>query len=171
MVPQLVDRHIVAFVATRGGTGIQRDIAVIADARNNARCAKVAMATLLARIQMEHGPASLPALSKWIAEELAGVVAQLGSKATRQAVSRSLEAVAPLGNLATVAACVDDVKVCQRDDRGRTAAAKEYADAGREIARLESRQMGREAQRLGWRIASTISATIAITCVVSLLVF
>ena len=157
----IADRHITAFVASRTKSNIDKPLAALESAQGDATAIKLAMLSIFARIQSSAGPSSLPFLTAWLARELESTVNRINSKSRRDQVRKRVRALAGAGSLVDLHSCLNNDKAFNQDERSRKMAMRTFADAAREIAQLESREFQDSAQRLGWRIASGISTSIA----------
>lgn len=157
--PSLVDRHIAAFIATRVKGGIDFKLAAI-DA-GAVLDAKLGMLGLLAKVQFESGPESVPALTAWMAGEVRQAATRLSSRSAREKVESELERVADSGSLLQLEALLANEKVYSNDEAGMARAAREYANSARKISKLKSQEFLADAQRLGWKLASVASAMIS----------
>jgi len=112
-------------------------------------------------VQAKHGPAQLPHLAGWLARELEPALNRFRGRTMRDQMRKRLEALAGGGNLVDLHNCLNNDNALKRDEAARKKAQRDFAAAGREIAQLESKEFQDSAQRLGWRIASGISGSIA----------
>lgn len=157
----IVDRHITAFVASRIKSNIDKPLAALEAAQGDATATKLAMLSILARIQSTSGPTELPFLTAWMARELESTVNRINSKSLREKMRKRVRTLAGTGSLVDLHSCLNSEKAFNQDKRTRKAAMRSFAEAAREIAQLESREFQESAQRLGWKIASGISTSIA----------
>ena len=160
-LPTIVDRHLTAFIASRIKANIDRLLSALEVAQGDAFLTKLGMLSVFAAVQAKHGPAHLPHLSGWLARELEPAINRFHGKSLRDQMRKRLEALAGGGSLVDLHNCLNNDSALKRDEAGRKKAMREFAAAGREIAQLESKEFHDSAQRLGWRIASGISGSIA----------
>jgi len=161
-LPTVYDRHFAAFIANRAKRNMDRDFAALEQVRGDPVLGKLGMVKLLAWLQSEHGPVSLPHLTGWLAADLKDAANRFASKTLRAEVGRRLEAVASQGDLAALYNAVCDKSLLVRDDQGRRAALHEFLAARRRIGELEARDMAEGTRQLGGRIAAWIGGTAAL---------
>ncbi len=154
-LPTLFDRHLAAFVASRVKRNFDRDLAALEHVKGDSSEAKLAMLRILAWLQQEYGPPSLPHLAAWLGQELEGAAARFGSRALRALASQRLEAVVGTGDLTAILNALTDRTLVERDVAGQRRAMAQYRAAHHEILRIESGRGIGTAQHAGWRVAST----------------
>ena len=160
-LPTLMDRHLTAFIASRIKANVDRLLASLEAAQGDAFLTKLGMLSLLAAVQSKHGPSELPHLSAWLARELEPAVNRFKSKTLRDQMRKKLIAQSGSGSLVELHGCLNNDNAIRRDDAARKKATREFATAAKEIAALESKEFHDSQQRLGWRIASSISTCVA----------
>lgn len=158
---KLVDRHLAAFIAARGKLNLDRRFAALEAARGDVNQIKLGMLSILASLQHRYGPVQLPCLTEWLAMEMETAVNRFAAKSTRESVRKRLAAAARGGRLPEVNSCLNNDKAMRADELAQRKAMREFVEAGREIAQLESKEFQDSAQELAWRIAAGISATVA----------
>lgn len=165
----MVDRHLVAYIASRIPVNIDKPLAALEAANGEAVATKLCMLAIFARIQSKFGPEQLPFLTAWMARELEPTINRINSKSLRDQMRKRVRSLARTGNLMKLHACLNNDKAIRQDDSARKRATREFANASREIVQLESREFQENAQRSGWKIASRISATVSFVtvCVVA----
>jgi hypothetical protein len=161
-LPTIYDRHFAAFIANRAKRNMDREFAAMEEARGDPVLVKLGMVRLLAWLQTEYGPVSLPNLTEWLAADLESAADRFASKTMRGEVRRRLAAVAPQGELAAVYNAVCDKSLLARDDTGRRAAVQEYVAARRRIGELESSDATLGARELGARVAAWLGGAAAL---------
>jgi hypothetical protein len=161
-LPTVYDRHFAAFIANRAKRNMDREFAAMEEARGDPVLVKLGMVRLLAWLQAEHGPVSLPNLTEWLAADLESAADRFASKTMRNEVRRRLAAAAPHGDLAAVYNAVCDKSLLARDDAGRRAAVHEYLAARRRIGELESSDATLGARELGARVAAWLGGAAAL---------
>lgn len=157
----VVDRHLTAFIAARIKASIDRLLSALELAQGDAFMTKLGMLSVLAAVQQKHGPNELPYLTEWLARELEPAIGRIHGKSLRDQLRKRLNAVSSGGSLVELHNCLNNESSIKRDEAGRKKAMREFAAAAREIGQLESKEFHESAQRLGWRIASGISAAIS----------
>jgi hypothetical protein len=169
-LPALIDRHVVAFVASHFNKRIDTELAAMEDGRGESIRAKLGLVGMFAKLQEDYGPDSLPVLTAWLAKEVAPASEQFHSKTLREQVSRNLTVVATGGSILALVQCLNDDRLRARDQQARLAAVNEYAGTVREIATLQSRDFVAAARLTGWRLAARVSGGIAIAALMAILV-
>ena len=154
-------RHITAFIASRIKANVDRLLAALEAAQGDAFLTKLGMLSLFAAVQSKHGPSQLPHLSAWLARELEPAVNRFNGKSLRDQMRKKLMALSGGGSLVELHSCLNNDNVLKRDEAARKKATREFATAAKEIASLESKEFHDSVQRLGWRIASSISTCVA----------
>lgn len=169
-LPVLVDRHVVAFIAYHYRKPIGTQLQALEDAGGTGPNAKLAMLSLLAKIQHDYGPASLPHLVPWIARELEPLLGRFKSRTTREQLEKRLGAAAESGSatLTELHALLSNDRALKRDAQECNQAMREHAKLLRDIQKLDSQSFQEEAQRTGWRIAAGLSMAIACATVATL---
>jgi hypothetical protein len=166
-LPALVDRHIAGFIAARCKANLDYILGEIDDARGGDRAsansmkATIGMVRLLAQVQNETTDAPVPHLATWLVGEIEPVLETLRSRALRDKVKRRLEQLAGAGNLAEIAAIVQNEGLFKRDAAAFAAAQREYLAASAQIKELDSADFQERTRRSGWRLASRLSFLIA----------
>ena len=165
----LLDRHLAAFVAARCPQ-IARDALEFLNGTPRQR----ALGTLavLATLQANHGPASLPALGKMIAGQASTLVDMFHSRERRQRLLDEVSKLASRGTLNDLFWLVNGSSERSRDLQGFIAARQEYAVIERTLAALRRGEATRpaEAAALGGS-ASVISAAFAALTVAFIAVY
>ncbi len=160
-LPTLFDRHLAAFVASRVKRSFDRDLAALEQLRGDSADAKLAMIRILAWLQQEYGPASLPHLGAWLGKELEDVVGRFASRSVRELARQRLDAVIESGNLTAILTALSDRALVERDKTGRRLAVAQYFEAQREILQIESARGLATAQLSGWRAAAAAAWAVA----------
>lgn len=161
-LPSLVDRHVVAFVASHFNKRVDTELAAMDDGRSDSIRAKLGVAGLFAKLQEQYGPEALPSLTGWLAKEIAPASAQFQSRTLREQVRRNLGVIAGGGSIPELVRCLNDDSLRARDDQARLAAVHEYAATLREIAELQSRNFVANARMIGWRLSARVSGAVGI---------
>ena len=164
-IETLVDRHLVAYIAARTKINIDKPLAALEAANGDDVAIKLAMLAIFARIQSKFGPEKLPFLTAWMARELEPTINRISSKSLRDQMRKRVRSLAGTGSLVKLQGCINNDKAIRQDESARKIATRQFAAATREISQLESREFQENAQRLGWKIASRISATVSFVSV------
>lgn len=166
----VVDRHLVAYIASRIPVNIDKPLAALEAANGDAVAIKLSLLAIFSRIQSKFGPEQLPFLTAWMARELEPTIKRINSKSLRDQMRKRVRSLAGSGSLVKLHACLNNDRAVRQDDGARKRATREFANVSREISQLESREFQENAQRSGWKIASRISAAVSFVtvCVVAL---
>jgi len=170
-LPTLLDKHLVSFIAARRSRSSDRELAGLQGSQKNPLDAKLCVLRLLVTVQEEFGPASVPALTKWIAEEIAPAAGRINGKTLRERAKRRVDDAVAAGRLDLLSAALCDEALLREDADGSARAAREYAVAQDKIAHLGSQRHEAFARRMGWSIAAALSSFIAVTTVSVLVVW
>jgi len=158
---KLVDRHLAGFIAARSKLNLERRFTALDSAKGDLNQIKLGMLSILATLQHRYGPAKLPGLTEWMAQELEPAINRFAAKSTREEIRKRLLAAAGGGRLTELNSCLNNDKVMRADEMAQKRAMRQFVDAGREIAKLESKEFQDSVQELAWRIAAGVSATVA----------
>lgn len=161
----LVDRHLAAFIAARSRQGMDTMLGTVAAGSPSSPSAKLGMLQVLGAVQDNHGPDYLPHLANWITQELKKLANEYRSRSLNERSVEKLRKVTASGNLTRIYEHLANTKLKQQDMRGFAQARRRYADADRQIARLESQEFEKSALHLGWRVASTLSWMVAVATI------
>lgn len=149
----LIDRHVAAFIAARCKQAGNDWHDALAGTNSQQR----AMATLqlLARLQMLHGPASVPALGERVGRDVPALVERFHSRARRERIKAAIAKISGKGNLRDLVSLVASPAERKRDEEEYAAARNEFAGVARAVAAIQAGvdQRPREAAELGGRIA------------------
>jgi hypothetical protein len=159
------DRHFAAFIANRAKRNLDREFQAMEEARGDTLLVKLGMVRLFAWLQSEYGPAGLPQLTAWLADDLKEAADRFASKTNRAEVRRRLLAAAPQGDLTAVYNAVCDKALVARDEQGKRAAVQEFVAARRRIVALESRDENEGAPIIGGRVAAWLGGAAALLSV------
>lgn len=166
----LADRHVTAFVASRLGlhplqlAGVaQNGNGQASDAQNELR--------LLGHAQAYYGPPALRALARAAAVRLSPIIRSIHNRADRKRLAAAIAACVEQGDLSSMIAHVDDVRVWERDRVGLQRARREFAMCSRELERLRDAERSglSQAQREGQKVATAVSLSLALAIVCSVL--
>lgn len=160
-LPAVFDRHFAAFIANRAKRNLDREFQAMEEARGDALLVKLGMVRLFAWLQTEYGPAHLPQLANWLADDLKDAAGRFASKTIRAEVQRRLLAAAPQGDLSAIYNAACDKALMARDEQGKRAAVQEFVKARRRIALLEARDSAEGASAAGGRVAAWLGGAAA----------
>lgn len=161
MLPATIDRHLAAFIASRFKQNIDRTLSSLVERKENPMSARLGMLTLLAKLQMDFGPEGLPYLTEWLARELEPALSNFHMKSRREMLSQKLGGVARGGDLVALSRVVNDESLLRQDEMERKLATREFTQASREIAALQSKEFHDSNRRTGWQVAAGLSMCIA----------
>jgi len=152
----LLDRHLAAFVAARTRQ-LARDALDFLSGSPRQRA--LGTLAILAHLQGAHGPATLPALGKFIAAQAATLVDMFHSRERRTRLLAEVNKLAGRGSLSDLFWLLNGSTERSRDIEGFAAARNEYASIERALAVLRRGELTRpaEAAELGGS-AGVISA-------------
>ncbi|MGE0744096.1 MAG: hypothetical protein AB7K86_02565 [Rhodospirillales bacterium] len=170
-LPTLLDTHLVSFIAARRSRSSDRELTGLQGSQKNPLDAKLCVLRLLMAVQEEFGPSSVPALTKWIAEEIASAANRISGKTLRERVRRRLDDAVSAGRLDLLHAALCDEALLREDAEGSARAAREYAAAQGKIDHLGSQKHEAFARRMGWSVAAALSSFIAVTTVSVLVIW
>lgn len=153
-----MDRHAAAFLAARDKRVSEPQLVQVGGAPNP-QDRILALLSVLSNLQSRVGPAEAPALSRWMVEMLAPVVARFKSRDVRQRVQHSLQDASERGDLSLLQRIVDDPKLLTRDQTGFEKARAEFIERQRAIRVLE-REIGNR-RKLERRSGREVAAMVA----------
>ncbi len=164
----LFDRHLAAFAAART-RHLARDALEFLSGSPRQRA--LGTLAILAHLQGEHGPATLPALGKFIASQAATLVNMFHSRSRRARLLAEVNKLAARGSLGDLFWLLNGSSERARDLQGFAAARQEYASIERMLSELRRGELTRPAQAaaLGGS-AGVISAAFAAIAVASVAV-
>jgi hypothetical protein len=149
-----VDSHIAAFIAARLERRVDNDL--MPDGRPSEEASCLGQLRVLAHLQARSRAQTLPALTGWLADRSAPVLATWRNRARRAAVAERLNALVSAGQLAPMLTVLED-------PAGRSADAREALEAADQLSRIDaelrviadgSSQRSLSAYRLGQEIAA-----------------
>ncbi|HLF58533.1 MAG TPA: serine/threonine-protein kinase [Alphaproteobacteria bacterium] len=166
-----IDRHIAAFIAARFRQGAEDHVEAIAN-RNEPTKAILGAMRAFAVMQWKLGPPHLPQLAAWLGKLAEVVIDGYYGIALRKELHEQLQRVMKKGSLVEILNFVDDKAQRERDKQGYQQALAAFAAAEAEIDRLsaEGAALDRRAERLAGRIATIVSAAVALGVVAVLFV-
>ena len=165
----LVDRHMAAFLATRGAP--PRVIAGLAQAAEVPPHLALATLRLLAPIQTERKVGPLPRLCDGLADALKPLLGSLRGRARRERLQTRLARLTGSGDLGALAEGFDFLTEREQDERGYREAVDRWLESEAELTRLADAigpddAPAREAGLLG--AATTAYAVLSLVALVSL---
>ncbi len=166
-LPRLIDRHIAAFIASRINGTIDSQLQELEHSTGLSASAKIGMTGLLAKVQNEYPTITTPHMTAWLVRELEPAVSRYHSRSLRSKMKQRLDQVSSSGNLVELYQLLSNKNVIKKDERARNLAKREYAEANKEIRRLESVEFQVEAKRTGWKLAAGISMTIGVVTTIA----
>jgi hypothetical protein len=166
----VVDRHLAAFIAARYRAAGNDWL----DALNSSNPAQRTLGTLylLARLQADKGPSSVPALAKRVARQLPAVIERFHNRARRSRLGAELPKLVSKGNFNDILTFIDNPGERARDMQGFQQALRDYAMIDRELdlLRLEAPKRPERAAELGARYAATTASFLAWLIALALIV-
>jgi hypothetical protein len=153
-----MDRHAAAFLAARDKRVSEPQLVQFGGAPEP-QDRILSLLSVLSNLQSRVGPQEAPALSRWMVELLAPVVARFKSRDVRQRVQHSLEDAGERGDLSLLQRVVDDQKLLSRDQSGFEKARAEFTERQRAIRILE-REIGNR-RKLERRSGREVAAMVA----------
>lgn len=160
-----VDRHIAAYIAARSKRSVDFMLDALATGSPSSPSAKLGMLQLFGALQDDYGPEKLPHLSNWITQELKSLATEYRSRAIKERSVEQLRKVTASGSLARLYGHLANSKLRQKDTRDFALARRRYADADRQIERLQSQEFEQSALHLGWSVASALSGMVAVATI------
>lgn len=166
----LADRHVTAFVASRLDL---QPLQLSGPAQNaNVQASDLHKELrLLGHAQAYFGPPALPALARAAAVRLSPMIRAIHNRSERKRLAAAVAECVEQGDLASMVAHIDDVRVWERDRVGLQRVRREFAICSRELERLRDVERSglSEAQREGQKVAAAVSLSLAIAIVCSAL--
>ena len=156
----VVDRHVAAFVANRAKQLDDQVLTALGEPDPATRL--LGQIYLLAFIQAQWGPVSLPALTQLLGKQAKPVIERYRSRMTRARLEGQLATVIAEGSLTRLVHFLDDLAERQAD-------AQHYARAGHQYSRTEAAldkievergQIGETSTDMGGLIAAAISTVV-----------
>jgi hypothetical protein len=156
----VVERHVAAFVANRSKT--LDDQVLTALGEPDAATRLLGQIYLLAFIQAQCGPSSLPALAQMLGKQAKPVIERYRSRQTRARLEGQLAAVIAEGSLTRMVHFLDNLEERQLDAQRFAQAGHQYAraDAGLEKIEREREQVGEASAETGGLIGAAVSAVV-----------
>ncbi|MDB5361376.1 MAG: hypothetical protein JWO51_2673 [Rhodospirillales bacterium] len=156
----VVDRHIAAFAANRSKTLDDQVLSALGEADPATRL--LGQIYLLALIQAQCGPATLPALAQLLGKQAKPVIERYRSRQTRARLEGQLAAVIAEGSLTRLVHLLDDLSERQADAQRYAQAGHQYsrAEAGLEKIEFERGQIGEGSKDMGALIAAAVSTVV-----------
>lgn len=150
---ELLDTHLIAFMAARLDRGLQRDLAGLADGKPG-QARAMAILHVLHGMQIRYAPRPLPALTGWMVAHAEALVTAWANRTRRAAVAEQLAHLGPGGLFAPIVALLGDLDALGDDQAGARRAAAELTQidgelesiaTGAEMRHARAVQLGRDA--------------------------
>lgn len=156
----VVDRHIASFVANRAKNLDDQVLTALGEADPATRL--LGQLYLLAFIQAQSGPSSLPALTQLLGKQTRPVIERYRSRQTRARLDGQLASVIAEGSLTRLVHFLDDLAERQYDAQQFAKAGMQYsrADAGLEKIEFERSQIRDTSIELGGLIGAAVSTVV-----------
>lgn len=116
-----IDREIAAFIAARADQNGSGDTSGL-DSSNPADQAPLLQLRVLAELQRRSNGTALPGLAGWLMEQLAPTLGAWHNRQRREGLQHALQELATAGNLAAMAALLDNPEARRLDEQGHQAA-------------------------------------------------
>lgn len=166
-LPDITDRHLVAFIAARSKENLSNALVAINDNEPGSIEARIAVLAMLAAVQGAHGPERLVTLTEALADDLEPALGRYGSRSLRADLRRRLEVVAARGSLGELYDHFNNPGLLKKDELARQRAIQEFTDATAMINELESGAYEDSARQAGWNTAATVANMIAMVGLVT----
>lgn len=156
----VVDRHIAAFAANRAKGLDDQVLSALGEPEPATRL--LGQIYLLAFVQAQWGPASLPALTLMLGKQAKPVIERYRSRQTRARLDAQLAGVIADGSLTRLVHFLDDLGERQADAQRYAHAGHQYsrAEAGLEKIEFERSQIGETSRDMGSLVAAAVSTVI-----------
>ncbi|GGF17014.1 hypothetical protein GCM10011611_23480 [Aliidongia dinghuensis] len=156
----VVDRHIAAFVANRSKN--LDDQVLTALGQPEAATRLLGQIYLMAFLQAQYGPASLPALTQLLGRQTGAVIERYRSRPTRDRLDSQLAGVLAEGSLVRLVHCLDNLAERQHDAQGYALARRQFgrAVAGLEQIEVEREKLDEASRDLGAMLAAAVSTVV-----------
>lgn len=157
-----IDRHLAAFIASRGSSDMSRQVMSLNDP--TPQRATLAVLSLLASLQWRTGPEEAHGLASWLGGLVGPVIQSYHSRTRRRAMEREIPRLVRKGSLVELYRLLDDPDERRKDDEEFAWAKAQYLAAVREEADLQSANERREeiALMMGQQSAALISVIISL---------
>ncbi|HEV2676644.1 MAG TPA: serine/threonine-protein kinase [Aliidongia sp.] len=160
-----VDRHIAAFVANRSKN--LDDQVLTALGQPDAATRLLGQIYLLAFLQAQSGPPSVPALTQLLGRQATPVIERYRSRPTRDRLDSHLAAVLAEGSLVKLVHFLDSLEERQHDAQRFTLARRQFgrASAGLHAIETERLRLPETSTELGGVIAAAVSTVVGVIAV------
>lgn len=164
-----LDRHVVAFLSLRDAATIDPHLYDLNSAERHRQLE--AMLQILRKLQARHKGRNFPKVSAWLGEAMQPLIDRLHDRETRKVVRQKLDKVRAEGDIAALAALLDDPQHKKRDMGEFIAAMHEYKALAQEYTRLEHnlKHNPRFGVDTGREVASMVSAFLAFAIILIVL--
>lgn len=163
--PELVDRHIAAFLIVRDQRSELLFEAVTAPESDPRR--GIALLTLFSEMQYRYGPDNTPALARLIEPMLEPAIQRFLGKTLKERLRQQLREATSVGNLGAMLRIIDDPKRIDHDRQDFMAARMLYLNILKDINASEAKIQNKELviRSIGKPMAASISTFLAIVMV------
>lgn len=161
-LPSIVDRHMAAFIASRVRTSMDRDLQALEGTQGGTAGAQLAMIRILATLQRDFGPESLPNLTAWLADTIKPTLKIFASQTLRAQIARTLETVADSGHIWEVHGAINNEALLRRDKMALRQATERFNRNRNRIMELQAGRYRNTAEYVGWRLASGAAGVAAL---------
>ena len=161
----VVDRHIAAFVANRSKNLDDQVLTALGQPEPAMRL--LGQIYLLAFLQAQSGPPSLPGLTQLLGRQAQPVIERYRSRSTRQRLDSQLASVLAEGNLPKLVLFLDNMEERQQDAQRFTLARRQFgrAASGLEAIETEREQVTEASTELGAVIAAAVSTVVGLVAI------
>ena len=143
--PELLDAHVIAFMAARTDRGLQRDLTGLADSQPGPSRV-MAILRVLHGMQIRYAPRPLPALTGWLAAQGEALVAAWTNRNRRSAIREQLAQLGTGGLFAPIVALLDDFQALGDDQAAAQLAAAQLARIDAELGAIATGAESRRAR-------------------------
>ncbi len=160
-----LDRHVAAFVAAHANFDVSRQMRDITDGDKSV--ATLGMLNLLALMQWRLGPESVPALTAWLGNLVAPILASYKDRDLRKELEREVPRICKGGSIIELSRLLDNPETREMDRQGFRMAHLEYQQATQDISDIENDRVDRDdkAERIGRQVAAAIASMLALVVV------
>jgi len=156
----LIDPHIMAFIAARGGRQGEETVNGLIAAKDP-DIYRMKLLGLLRDLQRRYHPKPMPALASWAAAQLRPALEQWHNQPRRLALIEQLDELAQAGSITRLLALIDDPKARAEDRDGALRAAMTVQAIDAELAAIAQSGEARavHAERFGRESAAAVGMT------------
>ena len=159
----LVDRHLLAFLATYADEVTDELLVGVAEATNAPGQSMIGMLRVLAALDRKRGGKALPNLCQWVNDALQPAVNLYRNSKRREAVREDLGAAARAASLSRMLEIVDNPHERKLDHDEFSQAVTVYQSYERQLERCQQqyRELASRTQELTWRLSPAVSGVFA----------